>query len=100
MQPATVPAVPTQISVTISDQTHKFPGYCALRTPTGKQYPKECPMSLKSDSEQDGNATNKENKGEEGIEYQDGNIQKQKDMKRQEFKNNNITPPTQTQNPH
>ena len=79
MQPATVPAAPTQPSATMSDQTQKFPEYCAICTPTRKQCPKQYPMPLKSnwsDLEEEENDTNK--KKEEEIEDWDGNLQKKR----------------------
>ena len=80
-QPATVPVVPTQPLVTMSNQAQKSPRYCVICTPTGKQCPSKYPMPLKSDwsdSEQEENETNKQNKVEEEIEDWDGNLQKQK----------------------
>ena len=49
MQPATVPAVPTQPMVILSDQTQKSPGYWVTCKPTRKQCWKEYLMPLKSD---------------------------------------------------
>ena len=96
MQPPTVPAATTQPLITMSDQTQKSPGYCAIYTPAGKQCPKEYPMPLKSnwsDSEEEEKDTNVKNEVEEEIEDWDSDIQKQKDLKEQKLKNyNNKTP--------
>ena len=76
-QPATVPAVPTQPSVPMSNQTQRPSGYCAICTPARKQCPKEYTMPLKSGKKE----SIKENKVGEEVEDRDGNSQKQKVLK-------------------
>ena len=86
MQPTTVPAVLTQPKVTLSDQSHKSPGYHAICTPARKQCPTEYPMPLKSDwsdSEEEEKDTNEQH--EEEIEDWDSDLQKQKELKQQEL---------------
>ena len=77
---ATVPFVPN-IPVTIPSQTQKMPGYCATCTPLGKQCPTNYPMTPNP------NWSNSE--GKEGDWNSDK--QKQKELKKLQFKNNNIT---------
>ena len=45
MQPATVPTVPIQLVLTLSNQPQKSPGYYTICTPTRKQYQEDYSMS-------------------------------------------------------
>ena len=80
-QPATVPAVSTQPSVTMSDQTQNSPGYCVTCTPVRKQCPTKYLMPLKSDwsdSEKEEKDTIEQNAEEEKVEDWDGDLKNKK----------------------
>ena len=91
-QPATTSVAHTQPLVTIPNQIQKSPGYCVTCTLAGEKYPTTYSMPLNPDWSYPEEETDfkKQNKEEDEIKDCDSNLQKQKELEKQELKNGNI----------